>query len=326
MKLVSVVLPVYNCFHYVDEAIRSILLQSYQNIELVIVDDCSIDGTYEKIMAIDDSRIKLYRNSFNSGISKSLNFGILKSSGEYIARMDGDDISHLDRIINQVTFLELNSHIDVCGTGYKVIKSDKLFVPKSTQKEIVLQLTLDCPLAHPTVMFRKHVFEKFKYDPSCEPCEDIDLWTRMIKTINFANLPFPLLQYRIHSTQISSKLPKDQFVRSQRIIEKYIKSTTDQNLNFKYFSVYPILGKSDLVKYKSVELSFVTFWKNKGLKFEKEELANREYEYIRKSFVNNFNLRQLKLETIEFYLNHLGLFKALKLFAKKILTLLTYEK
>ena len=98
--LVSVIIPCYNCIKYVEEAVMSIVNQTYQNMEILITDDCSSDGTYEilKKLAKLDKRIKLYRNQKNEKIIETLNKMIHKSKGKYIARMDSDDISVLTRI------------------------------------------------------------------------------------------------------------------------------------------------------------------------------------------------------------------------------------
>lgn len=122
-KLVSVLIPVYNVEKYVEEAIRSIQVQTYRKIEIVVVDDGSTDNTYEivKKMASEDSRIKLLKNKKNSRIVKTLNKALGNSSGEYIARMDGDDISAPDRIERKVKFLEENPSFHLVGCSVNAI-------------------------------------------------------------------------------------------------------------------------------------------------------------------------------------------------------------
>lgn len=124
--LVSVLMPTYNVSEFVEEAVDSILKQTYKNIEFIIVDDCSIDGTYEKLqlLAKSDPRIKLYRNPKNLKIAETLNFALSKAGGEYIARMDGDDISLPDRISKQIDFLIDNKHIDLVGLNVIVINEE----------------------------------------------------------------------------------------------------------------------------------------------------------------------------------------------------------
>ena len=106
-KLVSVVIPCYNCEKFVKDAIYSICNQTYKNLEILIADDCSTDSTYTILenIAKKDTRIKLYHNTENMKIVKTLNFLIENASGDYIARMDADDISAPERIKEQVDFL-----------------------------------------------------------------------------------------------------------------------------------------------------------------------------------------------------------------------------
>ena len=96
--LVSVIIPCYNAEKYVESAIRSIMNQTYKNLEIIITDDCSTDDTLEILqkLAKEDSRIKLYKNETNLKIVKTLNNMISQANGKYIARMDADDISLLE--------------------------------------------------------------------------------------------------------------------------------------------------------------------------------------------------------------------------------------
>src|SRR4029077_20706952 len=106
--LVSVVMPVYNGERYLKEAIESVLFQTYKNLELVVVDDGSVDARKTIILSYSDSRIRLVENTKNSGIVFTRNKGLLAAQGEYIATLDCDDIALPDRIENQVNFLEKN--------------------------------------------------------------------------------------------------------------------------------------------------------------------------------------------------------------------------
>lgn len=119
--LVSVVMPVFNAEKYLFEALSSIVNQSYQNLEIIVVDDASTDSSVSIVESFSDTRIKLFKNESNLKIVKTLNFALTKVNGEYIARMDADDISHPERIRKQVEFLEKNRGIDILGTNIWVI-------------------------------------------------------------------------------------------------------------------------------------------------------------------------------------------------------------
>ena len=119
-------MSVYNNEESITESIGSILNQTYQDFEFLIVDDCSTDLTYEKLKDIEktDERIKLYQNQKNIGLTASLNFLISKSNFDYIARQDGDDISYKDRFEIQKKYLDTNKY-DFCISRARIRGSDK---------------------------------------------------------------------------------------------------------------------------------------------------------------------------------------------------------
>ena len=126
MDLISILMPTYNVLPYIDEAINSILIQTYDNWELIIVDDCSTDGTYEHILELckGDSRITVYRNDENSKICKTLNRAISYAKGDYIARMDGDDISTPNRLKVLKGYLDRHSSCTLVGSSSIGISED----------------------------------------------------------------------------------------------------------------------------------------------------------------------------------------------------------
>ena len=105
---ISVLIPTYNVDKFVEKAVRSIMLQSYDNLEIIIVDDCSADNTFSILqkLANEDSRIKLFRNKENMKIAATLNFALEQATGKYIARMDGDDIADSTRIETLYNYLQ----------------------------------------------------------------------------------------------------------------------------------------------------------------------------------------------------------------------------
>lgn len=115
--LITVLIPAYNVEKYIKDAIESIIAQTYSNLEIIVVDDCSTDGTFSILEEIKyyEPRLKLFRNNENSGIVKTLNFGLSVSNGEYIVRMDGDDLCHPSKIEKQLMFLLNNENIALVG-------------------------------------------------------------------------------------------------------------------------------------------------------------------------------------------------------------------
>lgn len=201
--IVSVILPVYNCQNYVLEAVQSILNQTYKNFELIIIDDCSTDNTHSIIQKIDDSRIQIVRKVKNSGYTDSLNIGINISKGKYIARMDGDDISLPNRFEKQLEILEKNPEIILCGTAIQILNSNTILSHPSIHEEILVKLCFGTSFYHPTVMIRKEVLIANNYNSKFEPAEDYELWTRLAFLGKFHNINEVLLNYRVHTNQIS---------------------------------------------------------------------------------------------------------------------------
>lgn len=131
--LVSVIIPCYNAERFVEKAVRSIMDQTYHNLEIICCDDCSSDSTYVilKKLATSDARIKLMKNEVNLGIVRTLNILVKHAHGKYIARMDADDISLPRRIAKQVKFLEIHADYAMCGTNAWHIDEDDRKIGRS---------------------------------------------------------------------------------------------------------------------------------------------------------------------------------------------------
>lgn len=209
---ITVLMPVYNCELYVKEAVDSILNQTFSDFEFIIIDDASTDSTVSIIKSYNDPRIQLIEKPQNSGYTNSLNNGLSIAKGEYIARMDGDDISLPERFAKQVAFLDANPDVVLCGTVFTIIGTDIVVTVPENNENIKLAMLKDCCIGHPTVMIRKNTLNKFSlmYDATKEPAEDYDLWTRMLVIGKLHNLQEVLLQYRVHNLQVSQKRNEQQ--------------------------------------------------------------------------------------------------------------------
>jgi glycosyltransferase involved in cell wall biosynthesis len=203
--LVSIIMPAYNSQSYLREAIDSILTQTYQNFEFIIIDDGSNDNTDKILHSYRDKRIRLFSHTKNSGIVTSLNEGLNLAKGEYIARMDADDISFPTRIREQVNYLALHHEIGICGTWVEVFGHTNYFWrPPTSHEAIKARLFTESSLAHPSVMIRRSTIQKnhLRYDHHYQYVEDYKLWIQASQVTRLANLPYVLLRYRTHSTQI----------------------------------------------------------------------------------------------------------------------------
>jgi glycosyltransferase involved in cell wall biosynthesis len=215
--LVSVVIACYNCEKYVELAVRSIIEQTYKNLEILIIDDCSTDNSYTilKQLTEKDNRIILMKNETNLKLAKNLNNMISIAKGKYIARMDADDISLSERIEKQVVWMEAHPEYAVCGTHIYPINSkgkkmDGYILP-STNEEINRAKYFYSPFAHPSVMIRKYIAVMYKYDEHFSVAQDYELWFRILKDHKGYNLDKKLLYYRVFSESVSfrRKLDKD---------------------------------------------------------------------------------------------------------------------
>ena len=202
-RLVSVIIPCYNAELYVEQAVLSIMNQTYNKLEIIVINDASTDNTGEilKRLASLDERIMYIENRENIKLVDRLNKGISLASGEFIARMDADDISMPLRIERQVEFLLSNPSVGVVGTNALLIKENnvgKLFSKPLLDKEIKLELFINSPFIHPSVMMNRSLLDKVGgYSSNYYQVEDFALWVEMSVLTNFANLSEPLICYRI---------------------------------------------------------------------------------------------------------------------------------
>ncbi len=204
--LVSIVMPIYNSETYLDEAILSIIHQTYQNWELLVSNEFGSNEEGKRIInryAAIDSRIRLIQNSERLGIAESLNEGLRQAKGEYIARMDGDDISLPKRIEKQVEFMEDNDDILLCGVQVEVFGSEKWDWKLETDPaQIRTDGLFYSPCVHPTILFRRDVIDKHNifYNKEYKASEDYDFFIRVLEFGQIANLKEILFKYRLYST------------------------------------------------------------------------------------------------------------------------------
>ncbi len=202
---VTVIVPVFNQNEkYLEESFSSISNQTFTDFECIVIDESTDSKLAEicKKICNKDSRFFYIHNTKKLGIPSSLNLGISLAKGKFIARFDSDDISINSRLEKQVEFMEKNIHVGVLGGGIEIIDENGLtkyvkIFPKSC-KSIYYYLQFVTPLAHPTTMIRKSIFQLYgAYEPSYKYCEDLDLWLRLQNSgVIFANLNIILIKYR----------------------------------------------------------------------------------------------------------------------------------
>ena len=199
---VSVIMPVYNAERFLCEAIDSVLNQSYESFELIVIDDCSSDSSYDILCEYEkkDSRVKVYKNEENKGVSFTRNFGVSKAKSEYVALIDSDDVWDKEKLIKQVKLFNDNPDTDLSYTGSAFIdtnsvRSEYVFsVPQSVSyKKLLKQNVVSCSSA----MVKKEWLKKYPMAHD-NMHEDFAVWLSILKDGGIARgINEPLLIYRV---------------------------------------------------------------------------------------------------------------------------------
>ncbi len=208
---VTVLMPVRNGAAHLQQAIDSILAQTFVDFELLIIDDGSTDATPEFLRAQRDPRVRALTNPQNLGLVPTLNRGLELARGEWIARQDHDDLSMPDRLQKQVDFLRAHpDHVlvgtEAFATGEDGKKAYRLSRPVNPES-IRWYLCFDNAFIHSSVMFRRDVIQRdFGGYPRSFHSEDYALWSRVARARPTANLPEPLLLYREHVASVTGSM------------------------------------------------------------------------------------------------------------------------
>lgn len=211
--ILSVIMSVYNAEKYLEEAINSVLNQTFDDFEFIIIDDASTDSSIDIINSFKDSRIILIQKKENKGFKgfvENLNLGLDKSNGIFIARMDADDICYLNRFQIQVDYLQNNPHIFMVGNNMDLIDENNQFLRKESAilgfKKIVKNFNYRNPMYHPTLMFRN---TSIRYRNAFIGCEDFDFHLQHLSEgLLFENINQSLIKYRILNQSISRSVNK----------------------------------------------------------------------------------------------------------------------
>ncbi len=218
----------YNRAHYITQAIDSVLSQTFQDFELLILDDCSTDNTEEVMAAyLTDPRIKYIKNEQNLGITKNRNKALALSNGKYIAVLDSDDYwTDNTKLEKQINFLNKNPDYILIGTNMTIVDEQNKTIKKVSYpssnfliKNLLLLKNLFC---HSSVMYKKQeIINLGSYDESLPIWEDYDLWLKIGNKYKFANLNTYTTAYRQHASQSNSEKIKIGQDTQKLIIERY---------------------------------------------------------------------------------------------------------
>ncbi|MDB2389809.1 glycosyltransferase [Alphaproteobacteria bacterium] len=218
---ITVLMSVYNGEKWISKSVKSILLQTYNDFEFLIVNDGSTDKTLNIIKQFCkiDKRIRLI-NKKNTGLIDSLNLGILKANGDWIVRIDADDISESSRLEKLIKFVKQNNNVLLVGSFAQLIDNKSKIIGKLSHPLNIKKLLLDfsirgAPFAHSTVMFNVNAAKKISlYDKRIIHAEDLDMWLRLSLEGEIACIDKYLSKIRIHEDQVSDVYEYNQFISS----------------------------------------------------------------------------------------------------------------
>lgn len=278
---ISVIMPVYNVEKYISIAVQSILDQTFENFELIIIDDASTDKTYDIINQFSDKRIIKLQNKVNKGVANTLNEGLKIVRGEFVARMDGDDISKTDRFEKQLNFMKSNPELIISGTCMELISSDGKFIKsqkkKSCNEKIKIKLFFGyTSLAHPSIIIRKQLLDLFclRYDSAFRYAEDYDLYCRSTQYAPMGNLKEDLIQYRLHDESVSQKFHMQQQIDAKAALYLHLRRLR-LPFTLKQFKIHTSIAFNDetfFVPQKEIQLWFRNLqeWNQTNNYFNKE--------------------------------------------------------
>lgn len=207
MKKISVLLPVHNCEKYIEESILSVLNNTYNNFEIIVVNDGSNDSTGDVIKKIKDDRILVF-NKQNSGLIDTLNYGLKKCRYPIVMRMDGDDVIAENKIQNQLDYF-IKSRSILTGTNGYLIDSEgnnRGFINLPTEHNQIIKsmINMSPSFIHPSVMYYKDAVQKAGgYDSKFKHAEDFDLFLKLSLYGKLSNLDERLIYLRKHDENIS---------------------------------------------------------------------------------------------------------------------------
>lgn len=225
---ITVFMAAYNAAPFIAESISSILNQTFNDFELLIVNDGSTDDTSSIVEKFNDNRIRLIHNDGNKGLPITRNRLLVLARGEYIAILDSDDIAYPDRLQTQLEFLDEHSEIALCGGHANIIDENgivqnrKLIVP--TGESVNMALLFHNPFVNSSTMFKANIFRELNGYKDFALSEDFDLFVRISEKYPVTNLDKFLVKYRIHGKNITLKRSDEQ-LKSERKIIKNMQTT-----------------------------------------------------------------------------------------------------
>ena len=283
-------MPVFNREDYVSQSINSILNQTFREFEFIIINDGSTDHTKEILAQFGkrDSRIRIIDNEENIGFTKSISKGIKYASGDFIARMDSDDISFLNRFELQLSYLKKNiDNIDVLGAQYYKINESNIIIGDLSKRPyssncVWWDMFFYTSIAHPTVLAKTSCYSLFNengIEESFYDASDYAFWTRIGFTHKFSNMKIPVLYFRRHKNRVTDISNNQQIQSAEKATKKAIFSALRKDYPIEAIRSLKYMGTGnayyDAIGVNIIKELFSWFT-------TKYHLTNNEIKYIQK--------------------------------------------
>jgi glycosyltransferase involved in cell wall biosynthesis len=318
----SIVMPFYNTEKYIGDAVQSLLAQTYDNFELIMVDDASTDGSMRVVKTFNDSRIKLLKNEINRGIVFSRNQGMKAAVGRFIAPFDSDDLARTDKFEKQIRFLKSNPDFGMVGSWARLIDEDgnllkktwKLTQPPARIPAFLLFKNLFVQSA--VVMKREVVPDNF-YEDGFDLVEDYKMWTDISRIKKTCNYPDYLMFYRVHQSSSTNKTGNKLLAQDARIY-KYLFKSLEIDLDERMTNLLLVLKNDQIIGEERVLHEMEDFFglilsQNQKLNiYSQTELVKVVFDRWLKAC---YKSRQMKFGMVKIFLNS----RLLKTYLKNVL-------
>lgn len=232
-KKVTILMAAYNAGNFINDSINSLLNQTYQDFDLLIINDGSTDDTEDKILAFTDEKIKYLKNKENLGVGESVYKGMLLIDSKYIVRFDADDIAYSTWVQSLVSFMESNPNIALSSCLYDVIggvSSENKRIENPLQ--IRTRSLFHCPIAQYIIIDNEFLKEnRITYNPNLRVAIDYDLYLKVLRKGDMAKIPETLVKYRRHKSSLTSQSYKLQDTISTNLKLDLLKELTGVILN-----------------------------------------------------------------------------------------------
>jgi hypothetical protein len=235
---VTVLMPVFDAAAHLRQAIDSVLAQTFEDFELLVMDDGSTDGSADLVRGYADARIRLERHDRNRGVVATLNAGIARARGRYIARMDADDVCLPTRLEEQVDHLDSHPEIAGVSAAFETVDAAGCPLPidHGLRRPVGPALVrwsfhFGSFFCHPAAMLRRQIFDSVGgYDPAFPHAEDYDLWLRVVEKHALDNLPRTLLRLRWHGENVSVQHRETQQAGARRALARSLRALLGEDV------------------------------------------------------------------------------------------------